>query len=154
MPCKQTFVAHALDLLQLLGPVQSRSMFGGHGLYLRGLMFGLLDDDELFLKTDEATKPRFLEEGCAMWVYPGAADTSYYRPPDDAHEDAEAMLPWGQLAVEAALRKHAAKLEKEKAAAARRRVREAGAAAKAPEARARRAAKPAARAKAKRGRTR
>jgi DNA transformation protein len=126
------FVTHALDLLSLVGAVQARAMFGGHGLYCRGVMFGLLDDDELFLKTDDACRAAFQEAGCRRWVYPGrggSMETGYFRPPDDAHEDAERMLPWGRLALEAALRKAA-----EKAARPRR-----GAAAK------RRAAKPPAR---------
>ena len=36
-------------------------------------------------------------------------NTGYFRPPDDAHEDPEAMLPWARLALEAALRARAAK---------------------------------------------
>ena len=45
------------------------AMFGGHGLYARGVMFGLLDDDELFLKTDALTRARFVDAGCRPWVY-------------------------------------------------------------------------------------
>jgi DNA transformation protein len=76
-------------------------------------MFGLLDDDELFLKTDALSRPRFVAAGCPCWVYLGPTqkmeNTSYYRPPDDAHEDPEAMLPWATLALESALRLRAAK---------------------------------------------
>ena len=107
------FVTHALELLAGVGPVQARRMFGGHGLYARGVMFGLLDDDELFLKTDEVSRPRFVEAGCRCWVYVARntrmENTSYYRPPDEAHEDPEAMLAWGSLALESALRTRAAK---------------------------------------------
>ena len=107
------FVAHALDLLALLGPVEARSMFGGHGLYGEGVMFGLLDDGELFLKTDAATRERFVAAGCRRWTYVNKKvrmeNTGYFRPPDDAHEDPEAMLPWARLALEAALRARAAK---------------------------------------------
>jgi len=107
------FVVHAQDLLSLVGPVQGRAMFGGHSLYAGGVMFGLLDDDELFLKTDETSRPRFVESGCRPWVYASKAgrveSTSYFRPPDGAHEDAEAMLPWARLALDAALRLQAAK---------------------------------------------
>jgi DNA transformation protein len=120
-----TFVEHAKDLLALVGPVEARRMFGGHGLYAGGVMFGLLDDDELFLKTDEACRARFVDAGCVMWVFPGAAETGYYRPPDGAHEDAEAMLPWARLALDAALRARAAKEAKARAAAERRAAREA-----------------------------
>jgi DNA transformation protein len=121
----QSFVEHALDLLSLLGvPIQARSMFGGHGLYARGVMFGLLDDDELFLKTDPETRPRFLAADCRMWQYPGSDETSYYRPPDEAHEDAEAMRPWAALGLEAAMRLKAAKDAKARATAERRKARE------------------------------
>lgn len=112
MSCSPSFVDHAVDLLSALGPVQARRLFGGVGLYCDGLMFGLLDDDELFLKTDGETRPWFLEAGCRMWIYPGMYETSYYRPPDDAHEDAEAMLPWARLALDAAVRAQASRSAK------------------------------------------
>jgi len=117
-----SFVEHALDLVALVGPVDARRMFGGHGLYHRGAFFGLLDDDELYLKTDAETVGRFVEAGCRAWVYGGEQSTSYYRPPDEAHEDAEAMLPWARLAVEAALRAAKAKAAKAAAAVERRRA--------------------------------
>jgi DNA transformation protein len=128
MPNSPSFVEHALDLLAQAGPVQARRMFGGHGLYLRGVMFGLLDDDELFLKTDGETRGRFLEAGCRTWVYPGADQTSYYRPPDEAHEDAESMRPWASLGIEAALRIRSRKDAAARARAARSAEREARAA--------------------------
>jgi len=107
------FVTHALELLAGVGPVLARSMFGGHGVYAEGVMFGLLDDDELFLKTDDLSRPRFVEAGCRSWVYVGPnnrlENTSYFRPPDEAHEDPEAMSAWAALALDAALRLRAAK---------------------------------------------
>jgi DNA transformation protein len=110
------FVEHALDLVALLGDVEARRMFGGHGLYAEGVMFALLDDGELFLKTDGETRARFAAAGCRQWTYVHGKvrmeETSYFRPPDDAHEDPEAMLPWARLAVEAALRARAARSPK------------------------------------------
>jgi DNA transformation protein and related proteins len=126
-----TFVEYALDLLSLVEGVEARRMFGGHGLYRGGVMFGLLDDDELFLKADEQTRPRFEEAGCRNWVYPGApGTTSYWRPPDAAHEDPESMLPWARLALEAADRRHVAKVAEAAAKAARRAAREKAASAR------------------------
>jgi DNA transformation protein len=109
MPCSTSFVDHALDLLAGLGPVQARRMFGGYGVFLRGVMFGLLDDDELFLKTDDQSRERFTAAGCRRWSWNGSVETGYFRPPDEAHEDAEAMLPWGRMGIEAALRKKASR---------------------------------------------
>lgn len=120
MSSSSTFAAHAVDLLSGLGPVDARRMFGGYGVYARGVMFGLIAGDELFLKTDDETRDRFRAAGCQMWVYGRMAETNYYRPPDEAHEDPEAMLPWAKLGLEAALRRRAAKAAKEAASAARR----------------------------------
>ncbi len=120
MASSPEFVEHALELTGLLGPVEARAMFGGHGLYHRGVMFALLDDDELFLKTDAENLPRFLEAGCEPWIYVGRRGperTSYYRPPADALEHPEAMLPWARTAVEAALRKRRARPARPAAAA-------------------------------------
>ena len=120
MSCSRSFVEHAQDLLSGLGPVQARPMFGGYGIYARGVMFGLLDDDELFLKTDPQTRERFVAAGCRMWTYGGVMESGYYRPPDEAHEDPESMEPWARLGLEAALRNKAARDAK----AARRAERE------------------------------
>lgn len=117
MSNSRSFVEHAVDLLSAVGQVRARAMFGGHGLYCGDVMFALLDDDELFLKTDAESRAPFLEAGCRMWVYPGMEETSYFRPPDEAHENAEAMLPWAKLALDAARRGRAAKGAKAKAKA-------------------------------------
>jgi DNA transformation protein len=112
VPESPGFVAFAVELLSRLGPVRARSMFGGHGVYCGDLMIGLVDDDEIFLKTDPATRPRFEEAGCRQWVFTGGGKemkSSYFRPPDGAHESPEDMEPWGRLALEAARRAAAAK---------------------------------------------
>jgi DNA transformation protein and related proteins len=120
LPTSPEFVAFVLDLLAPVGPVQARAMFGGHGLYARGAMFGLLHGDELFLKTDERCRATFLDAGCRRWSFVSKTqrmeNTSYFRPPDEAHEDAESMYPWARLALDAALR---ARAEKAGRAAAR-----------------------------------
>jgi DNA transformation protein len=77
-------------------------------------MFGLLDDEELFLKADDEARPTFTAAGCRQWSYPtkrGPQPGDYWRPPDEAHEDPEAMRPWAELGLAAALRKAAAKAQ-------------------------------------------
>jgi DNA transformation protein len=115
LPESKAFVAFAVELLGQVGPVRARAMFGGHGIYCGDLMIGLVDDDEIFLKTDDGTRPRFEAEGCRQWVYAGGKKemrTSYFRPPDEAHESPEDMEPWGRMALEAARRAAAAKRAK------------------------------------------
>jgi DNA transformation protein len=115
VPESPAFVTFAADLLGSLGPVRARAMFGGHGIYLGDLMFGLVDDDEIFLKTDDETRPTFEAAGCRRWVYSGGGktmETNYFRPPDAAHESPEDMEPWGRLALESARRAASAKRAK------------------------------------------
>jgi DNA transformation protein len=115
VPESKAFVAFAVELLGQVGPVRARAMFGGHGIYCGDLMIGLVDDDEIFLKTDDGTRSRFEAEGCRQWVYTGGKKemrTSYFRPPDEAHESSEDMEPWGRLALEAARRSAATRRAK------------------------------------------
>ena len=48
MPKRSEFVDYLVENLQSLGVVRARAMFGGFGIYLNDLMFGLVADDELF----------------------------------------------------------------------------------------------------------
>src|SRR3546814_9739567 len=52
MSASPEFVDFAQELFAPLGGVSIRRMFGGAGLYCRGLMFGLIHDDTIYLKAD------------------------------------------------------------------------------------------------------
>jgi DNA transformation protein and related proteins len=57
------------DLLADFGPVSIRNMFGGAGVYAGGVMFAILDDDVLYLKTDETFARTFRDEGMEPFTY-------------------------------------------------------------------------------------
>jgi hypothetical protein len=57
------------DLLADFGPVTIRNMFGGAGIYAGDVMFAILDDDVLYLKTDETSARPFREEGMEPFTY-------------------------------------------------------------------------------------
>ena len=87
-------------------------MFGGHGLYIDELFVAIIAFDQLWLKVDALTRPRFEAAGCRPFVYDGkgkAVTMSYFTVPDEAIESIHAMGPWARLALEAALRARAAK---------------------------------------------
>jgi len=101
------FVTHLLDLLEPLGPVSARRMFGGYGIYLEGLMFALVADDTLYLKVDEHSRGAFQAAGLEPFRYSKKGKTyqmSYHAAPEDALEDAELMREWARKAVDAAMR--------------------------------------------------
>jgi DNA transformation protein len=104
-----SYVEYTLELLEPLGPVQARAMFGGWGLYHAGRMMGLIIEDRLYLKTDDTTRPAFEAAGGEPFVYDAGkgrkpVTMSYWTPPADASDDAHALLPWARRAVEASLR--------------------------------------------------
>jgi DNA transformation protein len=106
---------HSMELLQPLGAVRSRRMFGGHGLYIDDLFVALIAFDKLFLKADAQTRPVFEAAGCEPFVYDGAGKAvtvSYFTVPADAMESPALMQPWARLALEAALRARAARKPK------------------------------------------
>ena len=102
------FSDHLRELFSDVGPIDLRPMFGGHGVYLGATIVGIVLDETLYLKTDEATRARFKAAGCAPCVYDmkGRALTmSYWSVPAEAMDSPQAMRPWAELARDAALRK-------------------------------------------------
>ncbi len=97
------------ELLGGVGPVTLRRMFGAAGVYKDGLMFGIIDDEVLYLRTDEQTIEAFREAGAQPFTYRardrGEVVTGYWSLPDTAADDADEAARWARAAIEAALRK-------------------------------------------------
>ena len=95
-------LAFAVDLFSGMGRVEARRMFGGAGLYAGGVMFGLVDDDIIFLKVDETLKADLVAAGSRSWIYterrgPKAGvpqETSYWSLPESALDDPEEACAW------------------------------------------------------------
>ena len=110
-------LAFAVDLFSGMGPVEARRMFGGAGLYADGVMFGLIDDDVIYLKVDEALKADLAGAGSRPWIYsqrkgPKAGipqETSYWSLPESALDDPEEACAWGRRSLAAARAIKAAK---------------------------------------------
>lgn len=104
---QQAFATHIVDLLDAFGPCEAKRMFGGHGIFHQGLMFGLIADGSLYLKADDESRDRFLAEGCEAFVYykqDKPFQLSYYLAPDEFFEDPQATLDWARQAFDCALR--------------------------------------------------
>ncbi len=99
------------EVLQHLGPVEVRGMFGGHGVFLAGLMFGLVADGELYLKVDDVNRESFVQAGLDSFVYETndrQVTMSYRRAPEPI-EDWDMLEVWVRGALDAARRAAAAK---------------------------------------------
>jgi len=99
-------------LLAPLGPLRVRALFGGYGLYLEERIFAITGWGRLWFKVDAETRQRFLAAGGKAFVYPGSrgpVEMSYCTPPPEALESFERLVPWAELALQAAARAAAAK---------------------------------------------
>ncbi|MBS97321.1 MAG: transcriptional regulator [Oceanospirillaceae bacterium] len=101
------FSSWVVELMQCIGPVTPRRMFGGTGLFLDGLMFALVIDGILYLKADEQTRARFIDQGLEPFTYlrkGKPCSLSYYQAPEEALESLDVMREWGSQAYGVALR--------------------------------------------------
>ena len=101
------FAAYVVEIMQSVGPVYSKHMFGGHGIFLEGLMFGLIADKTLYLKVDKESKPDFTDLGLEAFSYNKNGKEmkmSYFQAPEEALEDMEVMNLWANKAYSAAIR--------------------------------------------------
>lgn len=97
MTASRDFADFVIEQMAGLGPVQARRMFGGFGLYRQGLMFALIVDDRLFLKTDDGNRAAFLERGLPPFAYQARGRevrVDYHEAPPDVFDDPAAMAEW------------------------------------------------------------
>jgi len=102
VPVSEAFRDYVLEQLSALGGVNARRMFGGVGLYCGELFFGVINDNLLYLRVDEATRPLFEAAGMTA-LRPVRAKpevvAAYYQAPDHVLEDAEILVEWARRSV-------------------------------------------------------
>ena len=100
---RDAFVDHVVD--QLGGDVRARPVFGGHGLYWGGAMFGIVYESTLYLKVDDDWRERYEAAGSACFSpRPGQRLTSFYAAPADVVDDRDELQAWAAAARRAAAR--------------------------------------------------
>lgn len=110
------FKTFVLDQLEQLGDVLPRSMFGGVGLYCRGVFFGIIARDVLYLKTDDGNRADYERAGMAPFKpYADRPGTmQYYAVPVSVLKNARELVDWARKAVAAAMRAAPAAANKSK----------------------------------------
>ena len=120
MSVSPEFKDFAYELFGDLGDITIKSMFGGGGIYARGVMFALIADETIYLKVDDQSKPDFDDAGLPPFTFTfkngREGSMSYHRMPDEAVDDPDLALEWGRKGLEAALRADAAKPKRKRKA--------------------------------------
>lgn len=112
------FVSHVLDLLQPLGGVSARGMFGGWGIYHAGKMFALVAFDTFYVKVDEVSRGEFESLALSPFVYEAAggkrAVMAYFTVPAEALDSSSLLCEWAEKGIAAARRAAAKPARKKK----------------------------------------
>jgi DNA transformation protein and related proteins len=97
MAADPVFRDHVIELLASLEDVNSRSMFGGYGIFSAGDMFALISGTALFLKVDDSN--RAVYEAASSNQY---GSMPYFHVPTEVLEDQDKLLDWAQTSISVA----------------------------------------------------
>ena len=108
MAKRSEFVEHVVETMRTFGPIESKSMFGGWGLYHDGVFFALVAEDTLYFKSDLDNAAQFDAEKLPPFVYESKVGErivmSYRQAPAEALESTAVMETWARSGYGAALR--------------------------------------------------
>lgn len=107
MPIKtNAFLSYILDKLEAVGQVHARMMFGGYGLFMHEIMFGIVIYDELYFKVGDNNRPDFEDVSTGPLIYAGKhkpVTLSYWRVPEYVIEKEIVFQRWVEAAYKAAI---------------------------------------------------
>ncbi|WOF73628.1 TfoX/Sxy family protein [Parvibaculaceae bacterium PLY_AMNH_Bact1] len=118
MAVSPEYKAFVMEVLEPLGDIRIRNMFGGAGVYYRDLMFGLIASETLHFKADDINRGGFENEGMTQFLYEAPPkdgkegrkiSMSYWEIPDRLFDEPDELVEWAKAAIEAATRNKKAK---------------------------------------------
>jgi DNA transformation protein len=112
MPQKSEFVEYLVEMLQPLGTIRVKSMFGGWGFYANERFFAIVADEEFYVKVDDTIRGELEALDLKPFRYEvrdTKATLDYYAPPAAALDDREMLCEWGRKGIAAAERAKAKK---------------------------------------------
>jgi len=96
-----------------LGPMRAKPMFSGYGLYLDGIIFGLILRENFYLKVDDENRRDFVKAGSAPFRYETrqreVTVDSYWVCPDKIFKDGAKLRAWVEKSLAASRRINARK---------------------------------------------
>ena len=96
---------NVLTLLDGLGALRTRKMFGGIYIYCDDLFIATVHDNTLYFKANGTTAPDFLARELPIVSYPKEGEIAtlqYYRAPPEVFSGPVAMKLWAEKALMAA----------------------------------------------------
>lgn len=123
MPVSAEFRDYVADLFEAFGEVKIKLMFGGAGIYHKDQMFGLIADERIYLKANDATRPAFEAEGSKPFVFEmkngETVAMSYLELPPRLLDDPAELAGWARRAYAVAIAGRAKRKPARKSAVSR-----------------------------------
>jgi DNA transformation protein and related proteins len=98
--------AHIEEIFAPFGTIAIRPMFGFHGLFAGDVMFGVLVDESIYLKTDAETVKAYAAERSKPFTFrkPNGERivTSYFALPERLLDEPDELAQWARRAYEIA----------------------------------------------------
>ena len=117
MPRDDSFLTFVCDQLSELEALSPSEMFGGYGVYAGGVFFAIIYKGRLYFRTNEETRPRYLEAGMSSFQpKPHQGLGNYLEVPVDVLEDGGELVAWALDAVRVGKTMAASKPPKRRAA--------------------------------------
>jgi DNA transformation protein len=110
MTVSADYLQYVLGQLSGLGGLRTRRMFGAVGLYQEDRFFGIITNDTLYFKVNDANRDDYASRGMSQFrPYPDKPDVSskpnvsmgYYELPADTLEDPDECIAWARKSVAA-----------------------------------------------------
>lgn len=107
VPDRPPIVAKILNNLSELKSLECRSMFGCVGLYSESVFFGIIFGDDLFFRTDEKTRQKYIKRDMIHLEFrDNQKSNNYYQVPDSVINSKTQLSEWAREAIEAQRRRH------------------------------------------------
>ena len=101
-----SYLEFVLERLSVAGKVSSKAMFGGYGIYLGDLIFGIVVESVLYLKVGDSNIKDYIQAGMKPFTYAAkngkSVSMSYWGLPLDVLESNEDLPKWVGKAIEVA----------------------------------------------------
>jgi DNA transformation protein len=108
MPVTDSFRDFVIEQLQQCArEIRARRMFGAVGIYAGEYFFAVIDNDRLYFKVDDQTRPKYEAEGMGpapLGTKDGQVITGYYEVPLAAIEAPDELRQWVKDAIAVARR--------------------------------------------------
>ena len=108
MAVSEQYRTFARELFSQFGDVSIRAIFSGAGVFRDDLMFGLIIEDQIYLKVDDHNRADY--EAAGQGPYQSRRKNgrtiamSFYPIPDKLYDDADELAEWAKNAFAAAQR--------------------------------------------------